>query len=215
MTDDRNLTRTHSHVASRERALLLGQRGAVLWFTGLSGSGKSTLAYALERRLTGMGQLCFALDGDNVRLGLCKDLGFGPEDRNENNRRISEVASLFAQAGLIVLTSFISPYNKDRQSARSTCKSKFIEIYLDVSVAVCEERDPKGLYKKARSGEINEFTGISAPYEEPADPEIRINTAALSVEQGVDAIIEYLVAEGQFDLADLQGSEKREGSINE
>jgi adenylyl-sulfate kinase len=139
-----------------------------------------------------------------VRLGLCNDLGFSPEDRNENNRRIGEVASLFAQAGLLVLTSFISPYHKDRLAARATCKSKFIEVYLDVSVAVCEERDPKGLYKKARSGEISEFTGISAPYEAPADPEIRVNTADLSVEQCVDKIVDYLQAEGQFDLSDLQ-----------
>ncbi len=211
MSDDRNLTRTHSHVASRERALLLGQRGAVIWFTGLSGSGKSTLAYALERRLTGIGQLCFALDGDNVRLGLCKDLGFSPEDRNENIRRIGEVAALFAEAGVLVLTSFISPYHKDRMAARATSKGKFIEVYLDVPVAVCEERDPKGLYKKARAGEITEFTGVSAPYEEPADPEIRVNTAELSVEQCVEKIIRYLEAAGQFDVSDLRTGNEPSG----
>ncbi len=204
MSDSRNLTRTHSSVAAVQRELMLGQRGAVIWLTGLSGSGKSTLAYALERRLTKMGRLTFALDGDNVRMGLCKDLGFTPTDRNENIRRIGEVAALFAEAGLLVLTSFISPYSQDRATARATSKGSFVEVYLDVSVAVCEARDPKGLYKKARSGEIANFTGISAPYEEPAEPEIRVNTEELNVEECVDKIVAYLDTEGYFNVESLK-----------
>lgn len=196
----KNLTQTHSAVAANQRAQLLGQRGAVLWFTGLSGSGKSTLAYALEERLTQMGKLTFALDGDNVRMGLCKDLGFSAEDRNENIRRVGEVAALFASAGLLVLTSFISPYRRDREMARETSKNSFIEVYLDVSVAVCEERDPKGLYKKARAGEIKNFTGISDPYEAPLHPEIRVNTHSMKLEECVDKIINYLDTEGYFSV---------------
>jgi adenylylsulfate kinase len=183
---------------------MLGQRGAVIWLTGLSGSGKSTLAYALEHRLIEMGQLTYALDGDNVRMGLCSDLGFAPEDRNENIRRIGEVAALFADAGLLVLTSFISPYKQDRQAARATSRGNFVEVYLDVPVEVCERRDPKGLYKKARAGEITNFTGIDAPYEEPADPELRVNTDELSVAESVDRIVAYLEEHGYFDVSDLR-----------
>ncbi|MCP4443968.1 MAG: adenylyl-sulfate kinase [Myxococcales bacterium] len=210
MSDDRNLTRTHSHVATRDRSLILGQKGAVIWLTGLSGSGKSTLAYALERRLIGLGKLTFALDGDNVRMGLCKDLGFKPEDRNENIRRIGEVASLFAEAGLLVLTSFISPYRADRIAAKATSKGDFIEVYLDVSVDVCEKRDPKGLYKKARAGEIANFTGVSAPYEEPASPDVRVNTDELTVEQCVDKIVDHLRERGQFDVSSLRAEAAQE-----
>lgn len=204
MSNDRNLTRTHSQVAARDRALILGQKGAVIWLTGLSGSGKSTLAYALERRLTELGRLTFALDGDNVRMGLCKDLGFTPEDRNENIRRIGEIAALFAEAGLLVLTSFISPYRKDRIAAKATSDADFVEVYLDVSVEVCEKRDPKGLYKKARSGELKNFTGVSAPYEEPANPDVRVNTDTLTVDQCVDKIVAHLQERGQFDVSDLR-----------
>lgn len=204
MSSERNLTRTHSQVATRDRALLLGQRGAVIWLTGLSGSGKSTLVYALEQRLTGLGRLSFALDGDNVRMGLCSDLGFTPEDRNENIRRIGEVAALFADAGLLVLTSFISPYSKDRQAARSTSSGKFILVHLDVSVDVCEQRDPKGLYKKARSGELSNFTGVSAPYEVPSDPELRVNTDKHNVDECVDQIVAFLDKQGYFDISNLR-----------
>lgn len=193
---------------------MLGQKGAVIWLTGLSGSGKSTLAYALERRLIEIGQLTFALDGDNVRMGLCKDLGFRPEDRNENIRRIGEVAALFAEAGVLVLTSFISPYRADRIAAKATSKGNFIEVYLDVSVDVCEKRDPKGLYKKARAGEIQNFTGISAPYEEPANPDVRVNTDELTVEQCVDKIVAYLQECGQFDVSKLRAEAEQEKAEN-
>jgi adenylylsulfate kinase len=185
-------------VAPDERAELLGQRGAAIWLTGLSGSGKSTLGYALERRLITRGRLCYVLDGDNVRHGLSSDLGFAPEDRQENIRRVGEVAALFADAGVLVITSFISPYRSDRKLARDTVGDEnFIEVYLDVPVAVCERRDPKGLYKKARAGEIENFTGISAPYEAPESPKIRVDTDSDSVEACVDTIVRYL-AEGGF-----------------
>ena len=202
MSGVRNLTRTQSLVTSEDRERLLGQKGAVIWLTGLSGSGKSTLAYAVEKRLNSMKKPCFVLDGDNIRLGLCKDLGFSPEDRNENIRRIGEVAALFADAGIIALSSFISPYKKDREAARCTAKNgTFIEVYLDVSVEVCESRDPKGLYKKARSGDIPNFTGISAPYEEPTNPDIRVKTDKDDVETCVDAIVHYLDSKGYFSVA--------------
>ncbi len=198
MPTSRNLTRQYGLVSHDERAELLGQRGATIWLTGLSGSGKSTLGYALERRLITRGRLCSVLDGDNVRQGLCSDLGFTPEDRQENIRRVGQVAALFADAGVLVITSFISPYRSDRQAARSTIgDDRFIEVYLDVPVAVCERRDPKGLYKKARAGEIENFTGISAPYEAPEAPQIRLDTDAENVEACIDTIIRYL-SEGGF-----------------
>ncbi len=193
---------------------MLGQKGAVIWLTGLSGSGKSTLAYALERRLTEIGALTFALDGDNVRMGLCKDLGFSAEDRNENIRRIGEVAALFAEAGLLVLTSFISPYRADRIAAKATSKNNFVEVYLDVDVEVCERRDPKGLYKKARAGEIANFTGVSAPYEAPANPDVRVNTDKLSVEECVEKIVVHLRKIGQFDVSDLKAEAEAEKAEN-
>ncbi|HLU67424.1 MAG TPA: adenylyl-sulfate kinase [Kofleriaceae bacterium] len=199
--DSRNLTLQRSLVAARDRAALLGQRGAVIWLTGLSGSGKSTIAYALERRLTGARRLTYVLDGDNVRHGLCSDLGFSPEDRTENIRRIGEVAALFADAGLIIITSFISPYRSDRELARSRAAAgSFIEVFLDVPVEVCERRDPKGLYKKARAGEIPQFTGVSAPYEPPESPELALDTDALSVEACCDTIAAYLEERGTFDV---------------
>lgn len=199
MSGAQNLTRTRSSVTSEDREQLFGQKGAVLWLTGLSGSGKSTLAYAVEKRLSSMQKHCFVLDGDNIRLGLCKDLGFSPEDRNENIRRISEVAALFADAGVIALSSFISPYQKDRDAARSRIKDgAFIEVYLDVPVGVCEERDPKGLYKKARSGTIPNFTGVSAPYEAPESPELRVNTHKNDLDTCVDTVIHYLESNGYF-----------------
>lgn len=202
MPTAKNLTRHESLVAARDRAILLGQRGCVIWFTGLSGSGKSTIAFALERRLAASRRLTYVLDGDNIRHGLCSDLGFSPEDRTENIRRIGEVAALFADAGLIIMASFISPYTSDRQLARSRVpQHKFIEVFLDVPVEVCERRDPKGLYRKARAGEIQQFTGVSAPYEEPAAPEIRLDTDQLSVSECVDRIVEYLESQGHFDVS--------------
>ncbi len=184
----------HEHKVSREeREKLLGQKGVILWFTGLSGSGKSTVANEVSHRLHQMGKLNYILDGDNIRHGLNKDLGFSPEDRAENIRRISEVANLFADAGVITITAFISPYRKDRDFCRSLAgDGRFIEIYVKASLETCEKRDPKGLYKKARAGEIKEFTGISAPYEEPLNPEIILDSDNLSIEEEVEKVLEYL-----------------------
>lgn len=197
----RNLTRTYGHVAPEERHRLLGQRGAVVWLTGLSGSGKSTLAYALERALVSSGHMAYVLDGDNVRHGLCADLGFSPEDRDENIRRVGEAAALFAQAGVIAIASFISPYREGRDRARSRVgDTRFIEVHLDVPLEVCERRDPKGLYARARAGEIAEFTGISAPYEHPPAPELTIDTDAHDVDACVDMILAYLKEQGFFDV---------------
>ena len=202
-TQPRNITPQHSLVAARDRAQLLGQRGVVIWLTGLSGSGKSTIGYALERRLNGARHLTYVLDGDNVRHGLCSDLGFSHEDRTENIRRIGEVAALFADAGLIIITSFISPYRSDRDLARQRVPAgKFIEVFLDVPVEVCERRDPKGLYKKARAGEILEFTGVSAPYERPGAPELALDTESLDLDACVETIVAHLEASGFFDVSD-------------
>ena len=188
-----NITWHEGNITREDRERLLQQKGAVLWFTGLSGSGKSTLALAVEERLFERGHLCFVLDGDNIRHGLNKNLGFSPEDREENIRRIGEVGNLFADAGVIAMTAFISPYRQDRDNARSLlAEGNFVEIYVQVPLEVAEQRDPKGLYKKARAGEIKEFTGISAPYEEPISPEILVNTGELDLEQSVDKVIQYL-----------------------
>lgn len=170
-----------------------------LWFTGLSGSGKSTLSHDVQHRLFDMGQQVYVLDGDNLRHGLNSDLGFSPEDRNENIRRAGEVSKLFNDAGVSVLTAFISPYRADRDRVRDIMnEGEFIEVWLNPSLEVCEDRDPKGLYKKARAGEIPEFTGISAPYEEPLDAELVINTGENSLEESVDQIINYLREKGYF-----------------
>ena len=186
-------------VAPADRARLLGQQGTVVWFTGLSGSGKSTVAHAVERRLIDSGRLAFVLDGDNVRDGLNRDLGFSAEDRNENIRRIGEVAALFADAGLIALVAFISPYRADRQRARQAAGDAcFLEVFLDTPLAVCEARDPKGLYRKARAGALAEFTGVSAPYEKPDDAELVIDTAATGVEAAVEQVLEQLVRRGRL-----------------
>jgi adenylylsulfate kinase len=184
----------HAHAVKREeREDLLKQKGVVLWFTGLSGSGKSTVANEVAYKLHTMGKMCYILDGDNVRHGLNKDLGFSPEDRTENIRRISEVANLFADAGVITLTAFISPYIKDRNFCRELLgEGRFIEIFTKARLDTCEERDPKGLYKKAREGVIKEFTGISAPYEEPLNPELVIDTDKENVEESADIVIEKL-----------------------
>jgi len=192
-----NITWHHGAISKADREKLLGQKGVVIWYTGYSGSGKSTLATAVEKELYNRNKLCYILDGDNVRHGLNKNLGFSALDREENIRRIGEVARLFAQAGIIVMTAFISPYRRDRQKVRELLKKgEFIEVYLNASLAVAESRDPKGLYKKARAGEIQDFTGISAPYEEPIDPELVIHTGEQTVEQSVSTVIAYLENRG-------------------
>jgi len=192
-----NITWHGGNVAKSDREELLAQRGVVLWFTGLSGSGKSTVARAVEKKLYEMNHLSYVLDGDNIRFGLNKNLGFSPSDRKENIRRIGEVAKLFADAGLITLTAFISPYREDRDNVRALLgEGEFIEVYVKCSVADCEKRDVKGLYQKARAGEIKEFTGISAPYEEPAKPELVLETARESIAESVRKVIDYLVRRG-------------------
>lgn len=192
-----NITWHEGQIGRREREALLGQRGATIWLTGLSASGKSTIAVALEKTLVERGHLAYVLDGDNVRHGLNKNLGFAPADRTENIRRIAEVAKLFTDCGVLVLTSFISPYRSDRDAARALfAAGDFVEVFVDASLATCEARDPKGLYKKARAGEIPEFTGISAPYEPPERPELVLDTAALSVEASVAAFLRHLEAQG-------------------
>lgn len=184
-------------VSRKDREERNGHRALVLWFTGLSASGKSTLAHAVEDRLHKMGCHTFVLDGDNVRHGLCSDLGFSLEDREENLRRIGEVSKLMLETGVMVLTAFISPLRKDRERVRSLFPhGEFLEIYCDASLNVCESRDPKGLYKRARAGEIPEFTGISSPYESPVNPELRCNTGEDSVEDNVGQVIDMLRQRG-------------------
>jgi adenylylsulfate kinase len=195
-TPPRHLQRHEGTVTRGDRERLLGQRGAVIWFTGLSGSGKSTVARALEQRLVAEGRHVYVLDGDNVRHGLCADLDFSPAGRAENIRRIGHVAALFADAGAIVLTAFISPYRSDRAAARAAIGADFVEVWVDAALAVCERRDPKGLYKKARAGEIPEFTGISAPYEPPEDPDLRVDNGAWSLQQSVAAVHELMTRRG-------------------
>jgi bifunctional enzyme CysN/CysC len=187
-----NIVTVESQITREDRIMRNGHNGGVLWFTGLSGSGKSTLATELERRLFNAGYNVYVLDGDNVRHGLSSNLGFSPADRTENIRRIGEIAALFAHAGLIVITAFISPYREDRKTARIASGSDFHEIFIDADLSVCERRDPKGLYRKARQGEITEFTGISAPYEAPEAPEFTVDTGALNVAQSVAALTEYV-----------------------
>jgi len=192
-----NVTWHDTEITKQDREQRNGHKGIVIWMTGLSGCGKSTVATELQKELFGRGCRVFILDGDNVRHGLNGDLGFSPEDREENIRRIGEVAKLFADAGTIAITSFISPYRKDRDRNRGLLKEgEFVEIFVKASLEVCEERDPKGLYKKARAGIIPEFTGISAPYEEPLNPELVIETDKLSVEESAQKIIDYLVENG-------------------
>jgi adenylylsulfate kinase len=192
-----NITWHHPIITREDREQLLGQKGITLWFTGLSQSGKSTLATEVEKILYERGYITFILDGDNIRHGLNRNLGFSPEDREENIRRIGEVAHLFSQAGIINMTAFISPYRSDRKKARDLAnEGEFIEIFCRCSLDACEERDKKGLYKKARTGKIPEFTGISAPYEEPENPEIIIETDREAIKEGVNKIIIYLENKG-------------------
>lgn len=195
-------TNVHWHdgeVSRTDRYRILGQKGATLWFTGLSGSGKSTVAVALERELAKRGRICYRLDGDNIRLGINKNLGFTAEDRTENIRRIGEIAKLFVDTGVLALTSFISPYRSDRDAARAlhvASGMEFIEIYIDCPLAEAEKRDPKGLYKKARAGQIKNFTGIDDPYEAPETPELVLKTAEMDLDQEVAAIIALLERRG-------------------
>jgi len=188
-----NITWHESTVTVEDREKLLNQRGCVVWFTGLSGSGKSTLANAVAYLLHEREHHTYVLDGDNVRHGLNKNLGFSPEDREENIRRVGEVSKLFVDAGTIVMTAFISPYRADRDQARDLIiDDRFVEVYVECPLDVCEERDPKGLYKKARTGEIKEFTGISAPYEEPLKPEVVVNTSELTIIESAQKVIKHL-----------------------
>jgi len=188
-----------SHVARKDRETLLKQQGCTLWFTGLPSSGKSTTAFTLEHELLRRGYLAYVLDGDNVRHGLNKNLGFSAEDREENIRRIGEVAKLFADAGLITMTSFISPYRKDRDLARRIHEEtglRFVEIFVDTPVDVCEQRDPKGLYQKARKGELKGFTGVDDPYEPPLRPEIIVKTGELSPSELTAQLLAFLTDQG-------------------
>ena len=195
-------TNVHWHegdITREDRNALLGQKGATLWFTGLSGSGKSTVAVALEGELLRRGHLAYRLDGDNVRLGINKNLGFSAEDRKENIRRIGEIAKLFVDTGVIALSSFISPYREDRDAVRALHEAggmDFIEVFVDCSLAEAEKRDPKGLYKKARAGEIKNFTGIDDPYEEPLNAEIVLHSDSMTLEQEVDLLLQLLVERG-------------------
>ena len=199
---DQKATNVHWHqgeVTREDRNQLLGQKGATLWFTGLSGSSKSTVAVALEKALFQRGKLTYRLDGDNVRLGINKNLGFSAVDRAENIRRIGEIAKLFVDSGVIALSSFISPYQADRDRVRELHAESdyaFIEIFVDCSLAAAEARDPKGLYKKARAGEIKNFTGIDDPYEAPQAAEIHLHTDKMSLEEEVELIINYLEGNG-------------------
>jgi len=194
---DKNIVYHTHEVSKEERAKIKDQKPCILWFTGLSGSGKSTIANAVELALNKQGKHTYLLDGDNIRMGLNRGLGFSDEDRVENIRRIGEVAKLFVDSGLIVLTAFISPFRKERQSVRELVeKDAFIEIFIDTPLKVCESRDPKGLYKKAREGEIPNFTGVSSPYEAPAKPEIHIKNDKISIEDVTQLIIDYLQEKG-------------------
>ena len=196
MKDD-NIVWHNQSITKEKRLTLLNQKPCILWFTGLSGSGKSTIANAVELELFKRGRKTYLLDGDNVRHGLNKDLGFSEQDRIENIRRIGEVAKLFVDSGLIVLTAFISPFKSDRQIARSLVKyDEFIEVFIDTPLEVCEQRDPKGLYKKARDGAIKNFTGISSPYEVPEDAQIHIKTDEHSIQKCVNMVINYLIKFG-------------------
>ncbi|MCA9088879.1 MAG: adenylyl-sulfate kinase [Planctomycetaceae bacterium] len=188
----------HDHrVSSEDREKLKGHKGCVLWFTGLSGAGKSTIANTVDHKLHAQGKHTYLLDGDNIRMGLNKNLGFSPEDRTENIRRIGEVAKLFSDAGLITSTAFISPYKADRDLVRAMLpEGEFVEILVEASLETCEERDPKGLYKKARAGEIKGFTGIDAPYEAPEKPELVLDSNSKGIDELADEVIAFLEAKG-------------------
>ena len=202
MNEQQKATNVHWHdgkVTREQRAELLGHKGATIWLTGLSGSGKSTIAVELEARLIEMGKLSYRLDGDNVRMGINKNLGFSAEDRAENIRRIGEVAKLFVDAGVIVISSFVSPYSIDRDNIRKLHEDSgmvFLEVFVDCTLAVAEERDPKGLYKKARNGLIKGFTGIDDPYESPERPDIHLQSNTQSLKEEVELILKALLVRG-------------------
>jgi adenylylsulfate kinase len=209
-----NVVWHNATVTRARREAQNNHRGAIIWFTGLSGSGKSTVAHAVEEALHQQGCRTFVLDGDNVRHGLCGDLGFSEKDRQENIRRIGEMAKLFMEAGIIVLTAFISPYRGDRNRVRGMVgQGDFIEVYCDTPIEVCEMRDVKGLYKKARAGEISEFTGISSPYEKPETPELILNTGADSLDGCVQEVISKIVKLGIFTNAQLNQDFNLKNSI--
>jgi len=190
---DNHIVWQDTKVTLSDRELLMRQKGLIIWFTGLSGSGKSTIAVELEKRLHQKGFFTYLLDGDNIRHGLNNNLSFTPQDREENIRRIGEVACLFLDAGLITIASFISPYQKDRDRIREKAgKGRFIEVFVDCPLQVCEQRDVKGLYKMAREGKISDFTGISAPYEKPENPEITVNSSMDTVEESIEKILSYI-----------------------
>jgi adenylylsulfate kinase len=192
-----NISWSTSAVTRLDRERVYGHRSVILWLTGLSGSGKSSIAHRLEKRLTERAAIAYVLDGDNVRHGVTSDLGFSPEDRMENIRRIGEVAKLFVDSGVIILCAFISPLRVQRRRVRELVgKGDFVEVYVRASLAVCEERDPKGLYKKARAGEIPDFTGISAPYETPERSEVTVDTERQSVDESTNQVLAYLDAAG-------------------
>jgi len=192
----------HDHkVSSADRQKLKGHKGAVLWFTGLSACGKSTIANTVDHILHQMGKHTYLLDGDNIRMGLNKNLKFSPEDRTENIRRIGEVAKLFADAGIITSTAFISPYRADRDAVRGLLQpGQFIEILVDASIETCEKRDPKGLYKKARAGEIKDFTGVNAPYEAPEKPELVLDSNTKGIDELAQEVVAYLESKGILSL---------------
>ncbi|MGP4106076.1 adenylyl-sulfate kinase [Virgibacillus sp. L01] len=200
MAKSENIVWHDSKVTKSARRELNNHKSAVIWFTGLSGSGKSTVSVEVEKELYSQGVRTYRLDGDNVRHGLNKNLGFSPEDRKENIRRIGEVSKLMVDAGLFTLSAFISPYREDRDEVRELVEDgEFIEVFVDASVETCESRDPKGLYKKARAGEIKGFTGIDAPYEEPKNPEVTIDTDKLTLEESVQKIVAYLKEKGYLE----------------
>jgi len=204
-----NVVWHHATVTRERREKSNGHNSVILWFTGLSGSGKSTLAHAVEERLHQQGCRTFVFDGDNVRHGLCSDLGFSSEERVENIRRVGEMAKLFLEGGVIALTAFISPFRSDRTRVRSLVPhGDFIEIYCRCAVEICEERDVKGLYKRARTGEIKDFTGISSPYEEPAKAELVVDTGSLPLDESVENVIAFLRERGVIgrDLDDASAS---------
>ncbi|MBI4716679.1 MAG: adenylyl-sulfate kinase [Planctomycetes bacterium] len=194
-----NITWHEGHVGREEREKLLNQRGALIWMTGLSGSGKSTIAYTLEHALVQRKHLAYVLDGDNIRHGLNKNLGFSAEDRTENIRRIGEVGKLFVDAGIITITAFISPYRADRAVARQTVGAgNFFEVFCNTPIEVCEQRDPKGLYKKARAGEIKGFTGVDDPYEAPENPELTLDASKVSPQEAAVMLCEFLEGAGRI-----------------
>lgn len=196
-SSNNNIVWHHATVTRERRQQLNGHKSVILWFTGLSGAGKSTLAHAVEEELHQRECRTIVLDGDNVRHGLCADLGFSDEDRRENIRRIGEMTWLILESGVIALTAFVSPFREDRRNVRGLFHhGEFIEVYCDCAIKVCEGRDVKGIYKKARNGEIEHFTGISSPYEQPENPELTINTDQLSLNESVREIIDYLICRG-------------------